>query len=552
MPSNIQALINEKYPHVVLESPIQGWVYLEEFDEGITQYESLKHPTAQDDRWAGVCYFHKVEDMRAIELYYRAIARGEQSARINLAHAYHFIERGAEVMSELMQVNFEQLNPYDKVFFLRVKSIHIENNGDLIEALRIAEEAWRYVQGITEFPLIAPAVLNQLGVLHGRIGRAPRALWYLDRSLEMTDGRSQKRVLIKRAYVLNTLGRYTEALQELNEIDDNTFPAEKLMYLADATWATRNINQAIELYEQAVLTGITKQLSYEEFYARLALVAILGQRNNLAQAGEHLARAKMLISDKSDELNYKFREALYLCWKGELSTEETITLLKELLNDFGTMGLLQEHGWVRLHLAEMYRRSNNDDYINELNELQTLSATLQNKAFLAREWTLLPELRELALKSHPDIAGKAPTVLEVYSMGEPKLVLGGQIVTIRLTKGIEVLTYFLEHDNVSLKKLLLDIFADEKPKSAKAYFHQFRKELQERIPGLSVLYNPEERTYSLKSDIDILWDVAELRAGRKMGSLGIFLESSGSEWVEQLEFELSALKDEDSALGALL
>lgn len=256
----------------------------------------------------------------------------------------------------------------------------------------------------------------------------------------------------------------------------------------------------------------------------------------------------MLISDRPDELLYRLRDIQLSYWTKEISPEQALERYHRLAEDFGELGLVQEQGWVQLHIADLYRQLGDERCLSELDALQQLAVTLQNNAFLAREWTLAPKLRECALKTHPKIAGKSPDVLEVYSMGEEKLVLNGKIVNIRLRKGVEVLVYFLEHRKVSLKKLLLDVFADEEPKAARNYFHQFKHELHERVPGLSLEYDPEERTYALRSDIDILWDVAEVRAGRKMGGMGLFLPGSGSEWALLLEHELAELKEDKDIL----
>ena len=128
-------------------------------------------------------------------------------------------------------------------------------------------------------------------------------------------------------------------------------------------------------------------------------------------------------------------------------------------------------------------------------------------------------------------------------MGEEKLVLNGKVVNVRMKKAVEIIAYFLEHGKVSLKKMLLDIFPDDDSKKARNYFHQVKHELRERLPGLSLEYSNEERVYALKTDFDIMWDVAELREGRKMGALGIFLLGSGNEWAELIEHKLSSLKE---------
>lgn len=339
-------------------------------------------------------------------------------------------------------------------------------------------------------------------------------------------------------------------LESLNlaNSDANSFASERLYLLGEVAWAVGEKESAINHYLLSIDEALTAQVTYEEFVCRIPLVVLFGASMEFKAAHEHLARAQTLISDKSDRLNFRFREILFLHWRGDYTAEHALAELQALANSFGEMGLLQEQGWVRLHVAEIYRKLGDDRFTAELDALQALSVTLQNGAFLAREWTLVPELRRIASKSHPKIAGEAPSVLEVFTLGQEKLMLGGKAVNIPLRRGVEVLAYFLENKAVSLKKLLSDIFPDEKPRSAKSYFHQFRHQLHEHIDGLEIEYDAEARLYRLKSEIDILWDVAELRAGRKVTESGLFLPSSGTEWTLLLEHSLDHFRDPERSI----
>lgn len=128
MAKTIYEIIAEKYPGVVLESPVQGWAYLEKYEKGIGAHQNMiqVHTTASDDRWLGVCYFQLFDDLKAVELFHRAVARGSEGARINLAHAFFYIERKNEMLIELQKVNFNELSTYDQVLFFRVKSYYDE------------------------------------------------------------------------------------------------------------------------------------------------------------------------------------------------------------------------------------------------------------------------------------------------------------------------------------------------------------------------------------------------------------------------------------------
>lgn len=547
----IYDIISEKFPGVELESPVQGWVYLEEYEKGIEAHQDIipLHTTAHDDRWLGVCYFQLFDDFKALELFFRAVARGSEGARINLAHAFIFTDRTDQVIPELNKIDLERLSAYDLVLFYRVKSFYAEGNGDLRQAANNAETAWRFVQAIPELPILAPQILNQLGVLYGRLGKANQALWFFEQSLHLLpEGMERTKAILVKAQLLNTLGHYEKAIQELQSLTLDKLPqalnAFRLIVLGDASWGKKDTPAAEQYYEKAIIEALESSTFYEEFLSRLSLASIYGSQGLSATAGEHLARAKVLVSDKADELLHLFRDTLVSFWTEELSVTEVQNILGGLVNEFDKTGLLQEQGWVKLHIAEMYRQLGNEtDMLRELDTLQSLATTLQNSNFLAREWTLVPELYKLAFKTHPKIAGRPPNILEIYTMGEEKLALNGKVINIRMKKGVEIIAYFLEHGKVSLKKMLLDIFPDDDPKKARNYFHQVKHELHERLPGLRLEYLSDERLYALATEFDILWDVAELRAGRKMGALGVFLPGSGSEWAEVLEHQLSPLKE---------
>ena len=545
--AEVQKLVDAKYGGIALESVVQGWFYLGNYQRGIEAYKELEKPCGRDDRWLGVCYMMVPDRMKALEVLYGAASKGEKAAHIELARTFSFLERDAEASAELEKVSPEELAVSDQVLWYRAQSIHQETANSLQASIDSAEEAWRRVQGIPEFPVLAPWVLIRLGLLNSKIGRAKRALWCFERGFEVAGEAERWYLQAARVDCLISLGYYTEAILELEKLNSEGIPkvekAHQLMYRADAAWATGDVKGALHAYDQAAQLALEVEENYVEVLSRLSVAALLGFRRAFEAASENLVRAKWIASTRFEKLSYRFREVLLAYWRGLYNPEQARTELEALAADFGTMGFLQEQGRVRLHLAEVYRALGDNQYLKELDGLQALGVALQNHAFLAREWALLPDLREAALVSHPKLAGEAPTVLEVYTLGQEKLVLAGQTVNIRLRRAPEMLAYFLEHKEVGLKRLLADVFADDKPKTARTYFHQFRSELRERVPGLAVEYDAGSRLYRLVSEVDILWDVAELRAGRKMGELGIFLPGSGSEWAYALDGELEPLRN---------
>lgn len=545
--ASVQELVARKYPGIALESAVQGWFYLGDYQQGVDTHKALYRPSFRDDRWLGECYGILRQRDAAKEALLRAVARGEEAARIQLARVLGFMERGDEASQELEKVNRDRLKPADKVLWYRAKSIYEDRVGYVQNALAFAEEAWRLVQGLPEFPILAPWVLIRLGRLHSQVGRAQRANWFFGRAREVNPNGDSISLQMARAEGLITLGRYEEALQRLGEVDAETLeqvPRSVLLMLqANVAWSLGNKIEAIHLFDRAASEALNSSTHHTEFLSRLALIGLLSTRNLFRTAYEHLRRAKTLVDLKYDQLQYRFRELQFRYYSGDIGAEAAADEYRQIARAFEALGLLQEEGWARLHLAEMYRLSDDDRYELELDKLQGISVALQNPLFLAREWVLLPELREVAIATHPKIAGRDTRVLEVYSMGEEKLVLDGKVIHVRLRRALEILAYLLEHQEVSLKGVLVDIFGDEKPKTARSYFHQFRHELHERLAVLSVDFDAEQRVYRLNSKAEILWDVAELRAGRRMGSHGIFLPGSGSPWVEQIDSELEPLRN---------
>ena len=395
--------LKAKYPGIEVISDVQAHALLEEFTEGAELFRRLNNQSADDFRWVGVCFFSLFKDREAISAYEEAIRRGSQAARINLAHSLAFVDRPEEVLAHLEQVSFDRLSVYDRVLYLRVKSLHDERNGQLHVALQQAEHAWRIVQGAPEFPLLAPKLLNQLGILHGRIGRAQRALWYLDRNLEISVGDEKTRVHITRVRVLNSLGLIREARDESRHLSSAPAHYGALIKLrnAEISWAEGSIQRAMSEYEEALRLAREFEQAFEEFQASLDTV-VLRARFRGESAGDLLHSAQRLISDRSDRLLFRFREILLYLWQGRYTRVHAAAELTFISASFGEMGLLQEQGWVNAHRAHALYLTGDEARSSEiLDSLAALAVTLQNPAFLIREWQLMQDFGRHVQTTHP-------------------------------------------------------------------------------------------------------------------------------------------------------
>jgi hypothetical protein len=127
----VHVLLARRLPGVRLDSVVQGWAYLEEFERGIEAFARIRAPTPEDDRWLGVCYFKLFDDTRALDMFIRAGDRGALGARVNQAHLLRCLERSADSARILDSIDPNRLSRYDQVLYFRVRSIHEETGGNI-------------------------------------------------------------------------------------------------------------------------------------------------------------------------------------------------------------------------------------------------------------------------------------------------------------------------------------------------------------------------------------------------------------------------------------
>lgn len=384
----------ERFPRIDLESEVQGWAFLEKFAKGIECYSKLSDPSAKDDRWVGVCHFQSLNDNLALHYFRKAANRGENAARINLAHLLRFLDRSSDAAHELSQIETSSLKAYDAVLYYRVLSLHEETCGNIRDALRSAEEAWRRVQGLPEFPIMAPSILSQVGTLHSRVGRAKRALWFFDRALRVTEGFENAKAKMRRISVLVSLGKTASARNELNSINFHAMPAAfdcfQHLTQADCAWAEGNLNEALASFKTAIDKASTSNNNFEEFVARLSYATLSARQGTIACVESHLNRAEELVADRSDQLNYNFRVTLINFWRKLLSPQQCIDELTNVADEFSNMGCFQEYGWVKFHIAILREAELNQDVREDLKNLSVLSRSLENPSFLVKEIELQP------------------------------------------------------------------------------------------------------------------------------------------------------------------
>ena len=422
MLEGVQTLVNQIYPGVVLESPVQGWAYLQDYERGMDEYKKLRSPTAKDDRWVGECHFQLCDDFTASEQFYQSTDRGNEASKVDLALVTNFIGSPKELKSLLDDVEFSKLHLKDKALFYRTRSIYEQWNGNLHSALSYAAQSLNICQTAT----LRSRILTQMGWLQARAGFPELSDWFFDQALQKTSKLEKVKVVFQYAYILALLGRYENALYKLNSIEDqfipNGFNAEKFYIMSNLYWHLFGIDYAFDPLEKSLQYALQSPNYYEEFRSRLLLVVFRGYQGQFSIAERHLGRVELLIRSKADDLAFTFRKALLNYWQSISNSEETRMTFQSVVAGYSKMGALHEQAWVRLHVADTYRQTGSPHLKEELDTVRSLCIKLNNHGFLEQEWALLPELRDIARQTHADIAGDPPLDLVIVPPGTPRVV----------------------------------------------------------------------------------------------------------------------------------
>jgi len=417
-------------------------------------------------------------------------------------------------------------------------------------------------------------VYRQLGKLWAAHGDDHSALYYLNRALEMTLNPGAA-LHLEQVSSLISLGRLEEAEAQLEGLnlkatrDPARNPAQREA-VSDASGNTAALELAwgrfygvqhkleaaqrhfVEALSQAQESGSQAFGSREtQLEAHLAL-ATLCTPVSRHEAKLQLDRARALLETPYQRLLLELRELQVSTlrkapepWPGLGSVAHK---LLECAAGFEKLGRVRERCWALLGAANaQLEEGKQESEAAALTTLEVLNAQVQrvhNPALLWGEWDYVSEaLLGLLERHYPALRVNSPSsVIDLITLGQERIVVGGKIVPVPMRRFVEVLTYIHQHGEVSLAQVVRDIFSSEPLQKTRNYFHQLRHQLKLYTPQLEVLYNSQTRTYCLESQLPLRWDVDGVRSGRNALGGREFLPGSGSEWVMRLGAELSRLE----------
>ncbi|MER3553725.1 MAG: hypothetical protein C4331_05090 [Meiothermus sp.] len=537
----------------VLEKFFEG-----DFEGGWSCYQALRNPSFEDDRIAALCLLNLQQVQQAKNLLLKARAKGCETAAIELATTYRILGQEDLGKESLGRIEIQTLSGLDKVMALREwGAIHL-GDGNLAAASEALERAWEAAYETPFTPKILASIGQLLGWVYSERGRDRQATDYLDTALQSANPAKSVYIRTTRALCLSYLGRFEEAHCDLEAAKTSHDRVPLAIPFFHYVWAelerARGSNeQALDLLQKSVEAARRAQDTETECYAELNLCALETAEGKLEVAQAHLARAKNLIVNEKAQSYYWLRQGALHSRAGKA---EAGMWLERATQTFERLGLDREAAWGWLHLAEWNLRSGQSPLATE-----ALSKAAQARYAIGSGFPLLIELRYLPrLAAHlsglpedaygrilyedlQQIPGQTPVWVEVRTLGQSQIVANGKRVRLDMRRSVEVLSYLLAHPGSSLEQILLMLFPDESPDSARNYFHQVRYDLARAVSGMSVPFSNASKTYSVSGGgLELTWDVAELRqALRQGGEAGIakaldiyqgpFLPNSDSEWA---------------------
>ena len=534
-----------------------------EYHQVLAAYQSEANLSPEDHRWLGWCQLLQNQPLEAAESLMRARARGCAAASIELASLHRHLGQYDLARQAIEDFDTSAADHFDRALAERERGALEYTLGHLDAAIKAFETALQHAARDELAARFEPAIHFVLAIALADKGQSERALKHLDNAMASSHGDKHLRQLAARAECLIALGRLSDAQRDIQEAEalakTQPLSVPVLHYVRGVLEraAGRADEAAAHLQESARQAQAASALE-TELYARAELGAVHTQQKQFTEARAQLARARSISNcDKTDAI---------VAWRtGSLKAQkreaDAIGTLERALAQFERLRLERESGWVRLHLAEAHALAGNtQDAEVYLNAATDSRHALGAGSGLFIELRSLPKVLEM-LHGLPATAyahillhdlqharGNVPVTVELDCMGGAKLLADRKKIKLNagLPVTVELLAFLLLHPGSTLERILGEVaFPDAAPERAKSYFHLVRNEIKNALPGCSIPYDNDNRTYTVdfggvNATVDFLEIKKALATPSETGLLraltlykGAFLPYSESDWVQQ-------------------
>jgi DNA-binding SARP family transcriptional activator len=536
-------------------------------------FEAIHEPSATDERWAGYALAILGRGLEARDLLLKSRRRGCQEAGIELSFTQQSIGELARAQEALDRLDLESFGGLDRAFAERQSGMLALANGDYKKALSAFERAWVSAHDDDLGSIALPGIAQALAFVCSHLGHDIRADHYYGFALERGSLAMRGSLLLARAAsrinldLLEAAESDLLAARPLLEGDAYSFPSLEyhlaLLDVARGQWlaAASQFRKSLQLAQTVGNTVI-------ECSAELGLASSFMAMNELDRARTHLDRAA-----KSCETPTSFADLALLEGELHLRTNQpalAVGHFQRAVDAFIEQHAERSAGRANLWLAEAHLSDCNSQGADEalgraeviwralradsmVNEISSLPAVLEH--LTARTTHPASDLLTAYRTQNEQSYTQSVARLHLTTLGQVRLELNAVPVRLELRRAPEVLAYLLRAaqtrpEGSSIQEVLLDLFPDVPQRQARLYFHQVRYELEKKIPGLSVPYDANNKTYAINCAFEITWDVLEFEAAlaeqnptsvtRAFKLYGPFMPQAEGEWLEAERATLNA------------
>jgi hypothetical protein len=305
--------------------------------------------------------------------------------------------------------------------------------------------------------------------------------------------------------------------------------------------------EAVKDLERVVALTVGHQQTELQFQAQLGFARVFMDTSHpVKHIREHLERAQSLAR-KNDAREAQVQLALAR-WHTHDRDEKVFDTLQAAQTAALNLQHRHDNAINYLHLCEAMLQYDQPEKADRALEAARRIFGRVDQANIELELEHLPLTRSKLLSTRPrEIDPNDTGEVLLKTLGTAQIQHNARHVklNIGLSRTLAILTFLLEHPNADLSEIQLAVF-DGSNNQFRSYLHQSRYELQRQIPGLSLPYNREGRTYSIETNnLRLRWDAQELlRALRELnyGDLvnqledykGPFLNALDTPWTEEV------------------
>ncbi len=550
-------------PNAILE-----YYLSHQFALGIAAFEQLKVTTAENVLWVGQCYFGLDYNIEALHYFYRAHALGVADAQIFAASVLRFTGTSGMASDVLHQVDRNQLSGFGLAAWHREYGLQLVAARRLDLAVSELERAWQLANSDELGLRFLPRFSQSLALALLEIGRDASALQYLNQAIGINPSQNPELLLLRaaaRAYTGDLL-RAEADLDLFNDLVASQFQTRANLIHGFLARSQGLLEKAVALYLETALKAKELGEWETEFYAQLALTALLAEQGHLFVAQAHLARAMGVIPKPSQ--NYAVFDAMVAIRQAALMTRsgkgDAVSVLQSAIFIFQQNGLERDLGLAYLHLAEASLCSNQQkDGFLALAKAVHVRHSLGSQAYFVLEIRGLPHVFEVICVSRQigteilrqdwlALEAQSPQEVQLTTLGTYAIQINGKNLKIEggTVKAIEFLAYLLESGESRIETIIHDLFSSGSQVMARNRIHKLRESIAKHIPGLTIPHLKEHNTYQIEIvGVRLRWDVREIRQALEQGGTiginralslftGVFLPKTDLDWAERKRYEL--------------